>query len=74
MDRDVLDGQLEQLWGRAKAEAKAAVTAAPEGHWIAGSEWEVRAIFQRLTHESYQVLLQARADGHAPAAGATFSP
>jgi hypothetical protein len=74
MDKDVLDQQLEALFRGAMSEARAAVEAAPDGQWISASEWQVREIMQRLTQESYQVMLQAKADGHGSAAQAAFSP
>lgn len=74
MDKDVLDRRLEALCSQAMREARAAVQAAPEGCWIAGSEWPVREIFGRLTRDCYQAMVQARADDHATAAQAAFSP
>jgi hypothetical protein len=74
MDKDVLDQRLSELCQTAMAEARAAVTAAPDGQWIAASEWQVREIFQRLTQDCYQAMLQAKADEHASAESATFSP
>ena len=74
MDKDVLDQQLEQLCQQAMREARAVVETAPEGQWISASEWRVRDIMQRLTQESYQLMLQAKVDGHGTAAQAVFSP
>jgi hypothetical protein len=74
MDKDVLHHRLEQLCRKAMSEARAAVDSAPDGQWISASEWQVRDIMQRLTQESYQAMLQAKADGHAAAAEAAFSP
>jgi hypothetical protein len=74
MDKDVLDERLEQLFRKAMSEARAAVEAAPDGQWISASEWAVRQIMQRLTQESYEAMLQARADGHPAADQAAFSP
>jgi hypothetical protein len=72
MDQQELDRRLAELSQQAMAQAKAAVQAAPEGQWIAGSEWQIREIFQRLSRESYQLMLQAKID--AQAARASFSP
>ncbi len=74
MDKDVLDQRLEELFRQAMSEARAAVEAAPDGQWISASEWPVREIMQRFTRESYQMMLQARADVHPAAAEAAFSP
>ncbi|HWE94588.1 MAG TPA: hypothetical protein VG269_11545, partial [Tepidisphaeraceae bacterium] len=49
----------------------ARVEHAPDGQWIAASEWQVREIFQKLMSESYQQMLQARMDAAPQAA---FSP
>jgi hypothetical protein len=74
MDKDVLDRQLQVLCQNAVAEARAAVEQASDGQWIAASEWQVRDIFQRLTRDSYQLMLQAKADAHPTADEAVFSP
>jgi hypothetical protein len=74
MDKDVLDEQLQELCAQALRKARAAVAAAPEGRWIAGSEWQVRQVFQELTRDCYQVMIQARAQGHPTAGQAAFSP
>jgi hypothetical protein len=74
MDKDVLDQQLESLCRKAMCEARSAVDLAPDGQWIAASEWSVRDIFQRLTRDCYQLMLQAKADGQWTANQAAFSP
>lgn len=74
MDKEVLDRRLSELCGKAMAEARAAVEQAPDGQWIAASEWQVREIFQRLTRDCYQAILQAKADAHPTANQAAFSP
>jgi hypothetical protein len=74
MDEDVLQQHLDDLCKKAVAEARAAVDAAPDGRWIAASEWQVRDVFQRLTRDCYQAMLQAKADAHPTASGAVFSP
>lgn len=48
-----------------------AVEKAPDGSWIAASEWQIREIFQKLMAASYQKLLQAKLDAADQAA---FSP
>src|SRR5438270_2263076 len=55
-------------------EARAAVEQAPDGRWIAASEWQVRDIFQRLTRDCYQAMLQAKADAHPTASLAALPP
>ena len=74
MGKEVLERRLDELCRQAMAEARAAVEQAPDGRWIAASEWQVRDIFQRLTRECYQAMLQAKADAHPAAAQAAFSP
>lgn len=74
MDTEVLDRRLNELCQKAVAEARAAVERAPDGQWIAASEWQVRDVFQRLTRDCYQAMLQAKADAHPAAAQAAFSP
>lgn len=74
MDTDVLNRRLEQLCSTAMAQARAAVAAAPQGAWIAGSEWQVRDVFQRLARECYEEIVQDRAGQHPSASQASFSP
>jgi hypothetical protein len=74
MDKDVLEQRLRERCDQALAAARAAVEQAPDGQWIAASEWEVRGIFQELTRDCYQLMLQARADQHPAAEQAAFSP
>lgn len=74
MDKEVLDRRLSELCQKAMTEARTAVEQAPDGQWIAASEWQVRDIFQRLTRDCYQAMLQAKADAHPTADQAVFSP
>ena len=52
-------------------EAIEAVERAPDGRWIAASEWQVREVFQRLMGQTFQKLLQKRLEAADEAA---FSP
>ena len=74
MDKEVLERHLNELCQRAMGEARASVEQAPDGQWIAASEWQVRDVFQRLTRDCYQAMLQAKADSHPTASKAAFSP
>jgi hypothetical protein len=74
MDKEVLDRRLSELCQKAMSEARTAVGQAPDGQWIAASEWQIREIFQRLTQDCYQAMLQAKADDHPTASQAAFSP
>lgn len=74
MDKDVLEQRLKDRCDQALAAARAAVEQAPDGQWIAASEWQVRAIFQELTRDCYQLMLQAKSDQHPAAEQAAFSP
>lgn len=74
MDKDVLDQLLQQRCREAMGQARLAVEQAPDGRWIAASEWEVREIFQKLTRDCCQLMLQAKADEHRTADQASFSP
>jgi hypothetical protein len=51
-----------------------AVDAAPDGKWIAASEWEVRDIFQKLTADCFGEMIQRRIDHLPSASQAAFSP
>ncbi len=74
MDKDVLKLQLTERCQQALDEALRAVDEAPDGQWIAASEWEVRDIFQRLTADCFGRMIQGRVDRLPSASQAAFSP
>lgn len=74
MDKEVLRRELTTQAALAAEEAIAAVEHAPDGQWIAGSEWQIREIYQRLMSESFGEILQARINAHPTAELAAFSP
>jgi hypothetical protein len=47
---------------------------APDGQWIAASEWAFRDAFVQLMKESYQAAMQSKVDAHPTARRAAFSP
>jgi uncharacterized protein with von Willebrand factor type A (vWA) domain len=71
MDRDVIKRKLTEQFEQSLDKALDAVEKAPDGQWIAASEWQVREIFQKLMAQSYQQMLQAKMDAAPQAA---FSP
>jgi hypothetical protein len=74
MDRKVLESRLRGRCELAVQAAIQAVEAAPDGQWIAGSEWQVRDIFQRLTADCYGEMVQSRIDALPSEGQAAFSP
>ena len=74
MDKEVLKRQLTQQFQESLEQALQAVDAAPDGRWIAASEWEVREIFQRLTSDCYQRMIQQRIGQLPSESQAAFSP
>jgi hypothetical protein len=74
VDKEVLKRQLTERCQRALDQALRAVDEAPDGHWIAASEWEVRDIFQKLTADCFGQLIQHRMDQLPSALQAAFSP
>ena len=74
MDREVLKRQLTERCQRALDEALTAVDRAPDGQWIAASEWTVRDIFQKLTADCFGRMIQGRVEGLPSASRAAFSP
>jgi hypothetical protein len=74
MDRKVLEAQLRQRCEAAMQASIKAVESAPDGQWIAGSEWEIRDIFQKLTQDCYRDIVQSRIDVQPSASQAAFSP
>jgi len=73
MDREVLKHQLRGHFEAALEQMIQAVEQAPDGRWIAASEWQVRQAGQELTQQCYQAIVQARLDVAQPPAAA-FSP
>ena len=71
MDRDRLTRELTEHFQVSLNLAMEAVDKAPDGQWIAASEWEIREIFQKLMAEAYQKILQSKLDAADQAA---FSP
>jgi hypothetical protein len=71
MDRDKLKRELTEHFQSSLDQAIEAVEKAPEGQWIAASEWQIREIFQKLMGETFEKVLQARLDAADQAA---FSP
>jgi hypothetical protein len=71
MDREALKRTLTEKFQQSLEKALDAVEQAPDGRWIAASEWQVRELFQKLMSESYQQMLQAKMDAAPQAA---FSP
>lgn len=74
MDRQKLRRELHAQVDAALDRAVDAVDAAPDGHWIAASEWVVRAAFQELMGQCFQAILQAKVDADPVANAAAFSP
>jgi hypothetical protein len=71
MDREAIKRELTEQFQQSLDQAMEAVERAPDGRWIAASEWQIREIFQKLMAESFQRMLQAKLDAAEPAA---FSP
>jgi hypothetical protein len=74
MDKEVLKRQLTERFQQSLDSALKAVDDAPEGQWIAASEWEVRDIFQKLTADCFGQIVQRRMDHLPSASQAAFSP
>lgn len=71
MDRDKLKRELTQQFQLSLDQAMEAVEKAPDGRWIAASEWQIRQIFQKLMADSFQKILQEKLNAADEAA---FSP
>ena len=74
MDRQALRRRLRAKVDAALDRAVEAVESAPDGRWIAASEWAVREAFQGLMRECFQEMIQARIDADPAASAASFSP
>ncbi len=73
MDREALQRELTEQFKQSLDQAMDAVQRAPDGAWIAASEWEVREVFQKLTAQAFERILQAKMDA-AAVKPAAFSP
>jgi len=62
MDRNVLKAQMQERFEATWEEACKAVETAPDGQWIAGSEWQVQEAFQKLMADCYREIVQSRID------------
>jgi len=74
MDRNVLKTQMQKRFETTWEAALKAVEEAPEGQWIAGSEWQVQEAFQKLMTECYREIVQSRIDAQPSEKQAAFSP
>jgi hypothetical protein len=74
MDRQQLRRELHARVDQALEQAIEAVEAAPDGRWIAASEWIVRTAFQELTRDCFQAILQAKIDADPTSHAGSFSP
>lgn len=74
MDRDVLMHRMTERFQELYNRALDTLDHAPDGQWIAASEWAFRDAFVQLMQESYQAGLQSKVDAHPTAQAAAFSP
>jgi hypothetical protein len=74
MDKEVLKRQLTERFQQSLDSALNAVDQAPDGQWIAASEWEVRDVFQKLTADCFGQMIQQRIDRLPSASQTAFSP
>ena len=74
MDRDVLVHQMTERFQELYNRALDALDQAPDGQWIAASEWAFRDAFLQLMKESYEAAIQTKIDTHPTADQAAFSP
>jgi len=74
MDRNVLKAQMHKRFEATWEEACKAVETAPDGQWIAGSEWQVKEAFEKLMADCYRDMVQWRIDALPSEKQAAFSP
>jgi hypothetical protein len=60
MDRDKLKRELTENFQSSLDQAIEAVEKAPDGQWIAASQWQIREIFQKPMGETFEKVLQAK--------------
>ena len=74
MDRDVLMDLMTERFREAYTKGLDAVERAPDGQWIAASEFVFRDAFLEVMKESYQAAIQAKIDADSSRQAGTFSP
>jgi len=74
MDREVLLYQMTERFQELYGQALDALEQAPDGQWIAASEFAFRDAFLQLMKDSYEAAVQARVDNHPTGDQAAFSP
>jgi hypothetical protein len=74
MDRDALKRELTHQFEQSLDRAMDAVEQAPDGAWISASEWQVRELFQKLTAQAFERIVQAKLDAAEQRHGGDFSP
>ena len=74
VNRDVLLHQMTDRFQELYKQGLDALDRAPDGQWIAASERVFLDVFRQLMNESDQAALQSKADAHATAQAAAFSP
>lgn len=74
MDREVLKHRMTERFEELFDEALDTLERAPDGQWIAGSEFEFRDAFQRLLKECYEAAVEAKMDERPAAPQAAFPP
>lgn len=74
MDRKVLKDRMRAKFDATMDEALKSVEDAPDGQWIAASEWRVRELFQSLMADCFREALQMRIDSEPSGKQAAFSP
>ncbi len=74
MDRDVLMHQMTERFQEAFAKGLDALERAPDGQWIAATEFVFREAFLELMKETYQAAMQAKIDAEPSRTAGTFSP
>jgi hypothetical protein len=74
MDRNVLESRLREHFEKRLPAMIDAVEKAPDGQWIAASEWLVREEFQALAAECFGSAVQGRLEALPSEKQAAFSP
>lgn len=74
MDRECLVGEMTERFQELYGEALDALEKAPDGRWIADTEFVFRDVFHKLMNETYQRSLQEKIETHPTAEQAAFFP
>lgn len=74
MSLDAIRKQLDAEWAKEREKLLKVMQEAPDNNIISGTEWEVRAIQQRLAQKCFELMVQSKVDHLQQSPKGAFSP